>query len=229
MTSIISRAIEEGRKFLSLSESLTILEAYGLPVASYVAIRTPEEVHAAEKLGYPLVLKLDSPDIIHKTEAGAVKVGIKSAEELRESISEMLSRVRSSNPSARIMGFIAQEQIQKAHEVIIGGLNDPQFGPIIVFGLGGIFVEILKDVVFDVAPVSKEEALEMIRKIKGYKLLEGYRGLEKANFDLLAGTISKASQMFSDLSAYVDEMDLNPTFVSGSWVKIVDARFKLRV
>lgn len=211
-----------------MSESLDILRAFGLPVAKYVVIRSPDEVSAAEEVGYPLVLKLDSPDIVHKTEVGGVRVGVRSPDELRENMENMLSQVRSLNPNARVNGFVAQELLRNAHEVIIGGLNDQQFGPLIVFGLGGIFVEILKDVVFELAPVNVEEALGMIRKIKGYRLLEGYRGLEKANFELLAETISKASHMFSELSPHVEEMDLNPTFVGSSWVKIADARFKLR-
>ena len=224
---IIRRAVEEGRSFLSLSESFRVLEAYGLPVAKYAVLRGVEDVHLADSIGYPLVLKLDSPDITHKTEVGGVKVGVASAEELRSSMEDMLSRVRSLQPGARVAGFIVQELVKGAHEVIIGGLNDAQFGPLVVFGLGGVFVEILRDVVFELAPVSVEEALEMIKRIRGYRLLEGYRGLGRANLKLLAETISRASLMFSELSPYVEEMDLNPTFVSDSWIKVVDARFKL--
>lgn len=225
---VIERAVKEGRRFLSLSESLEVLRAYELPVVKYAFIKSLDDISAAERVGYPLVLKIDSPDVVHKTEFGGVKVGIQSPEELRKSIEDMLSRVRSTNPEARVTGFVVQELVRNAHEVIIGGLNDAQFGPLIVFGLGGIFVEVLRDVVFDLAPITSEEALGMIKKIKGFKLLEGYRGLEKANIDRLAETISRASVMFSELSPYVEEMDLNPTFVSSSWVKIADARFKLR-
>jgi acyl-CoA synthetase (NDP forming) len=226
--SLLERYIEEGRRFLSLSESLEVLKLYGLPVVRYAFLRGPEDVQAAEEIGYPLVLKLDSPDITHKTEVGGVKVGVSSPEELKRNMEEMLQAARSRAPGARVKGFVVQELVKNAHEVIIGGLNDVQFGPVIAFGLGGIFVEVLKDVVFELAPVSVDEALRMVQRIKGYRLLEGYRGLEKANLELLAETISKASVMFSELSPYVEEMDLNPTFVSSSWVKIADARFKLR-
>ncbi|MFZ8855319.1 MAG: acetate--CoA ligase family protein [Thermofilaceae archaeon] len=226
--SLLERYIEEGRRFLSLSESLEVLKLYGLPVVRYAFLRGPEDVQAAEKIGYPLVLKLDSPDITHKTEVGGVRVGVSSPEELKRNMEEMLQAARSRAPGARVKGFVVQELVKNAHEVIIGGLNDVQFGPVIAFGLGGIFVEVLKDVVFELAPVSVDEALRMVQRIKGYRLLEGYRGLEKANLELLAETISKASVMFSELSPYVEEMDLNPTFVSSSWVKIADARFKLR-
>ncbi len=226
--SLLEKYIEEGRRFLSLSESLEVLKLYGLPVVRCAFLRGPEDVQAAEEIGYPLVLKLDSPDITHKTEVGGVKVGVSSPEELKRSMEEMLQAARSRAPGARVKGFVVQELVKNAHEVIIGGLNDVQFGPVIAFGLGGIFVEVLKDVVFELAPVSVDEALRMVQRIKGYRLLEGYRGLEKANLELLAETISKASVMFSELSPYVEEMDLNPTFVSSSWVKIADARFKLR-
>jgi acyl-CoA synthetase (NDP forming) len=226
--SLLEKYIEEGRRFLSLSESLEVLKLYGLPVVRYAFLKGPEDVQAAEEIGYPLVLKLDSPDITHKTEVGGVKVGVSSPEELKRSMEEMLQAAKSRAPGARVKGFVVQELVKNAHEVIIGGLNDVQFGPVIAFGLGGIFVEVLKDVVFELAPVSVDEALRMVQRIKGYRLLEGYRGLEKANLELLAETISKASVLFSELSPYVEEMDLNPTFVSSSWVKIADARFKLR-
>jgi len=227
VSEIFGKYVEEGRRFLSLSESLEVLKLYGLPVAHYAFLRGPEDIQAAEEVGYPLVLKLDSPDITHKTEVGGVRVGISSPEELKRSMEEMLQAVRSKAPGTRVKGFVVQELVRNAHEVIIGGLNDVQFGPVIAFGLGGIFVEVLRDVVFELAPVSVEEALRMIQRIKGYRLLEGYRGLEKANVALLAETISKASIMLSELAPYVEEMDLNPTFVSSSWVKIADARFKL--
>ncbi|AKG38141.1 MAG: acetate--CoA ligase family protein [Infirmifilum sp.] len=226
---IIEKALQDKRTLLSLSESLQILESYGLPVVDYVYIKSPEEATAIKGLSFPVVLKIDSPDIVHKTEAGAVKVGIRDADELKKSIEDMLSRIRRSHPDARINGFVIQEMVRGAQEVIIGGLKDEQFGPVIAFGIGGILVEVLKDVVFEIAPVTPEQALGMIRRIKGYQLLEGYRGLPKANVNLLADIISKASIMFTQLSSFISEMDLNPTFVSSDWVKIADARFKLNV
>lgn len=221
--------MEEKRSLLSLSESFSLLESYGLPVARYILLRGPEEAVKARELGFPLVLKLDSPDVTHKTEAGGVKVGITSEEELSEAMKEMLHTVKEKAPNARVYGFVVQEMLRNAHEVIIGGLNDEQFGPVVAFGIGGILVEVLKDVVFEIAPVTPEEALELVRRIKGFRILEGYRGLPKANIELLAEVISKASFMFSQLSSVVSEMDLNPTFVSSDWVKIADARFKVNV
>lgn len=214
---------------LSLSESFALLESYELPVAKYVILRDLHDVSRTRELGFPLVLKLDSPDITHKTEAGGVRVGIASEEELSRAMREMTSSVKEKFPSARIYGFIAQEMLRGAHEVIIGGLNDGQFGPVVAFGIGGILVEVLKDVSFEIAPITQEEALELIRRIKSYRVLEGYRGLPRANIELLATVISKASFMFSQLSSVVSEMDLNPTFVASDWVKIADARFKLSV
>jgi len=221
-------AIKEGRLILSLVESFKLLEEYDLPVAKYVYIRSEEELDKRLPVDFPVVLKVDSPDISHKTEFGGVKVGIKSLEELKSEIAKMRETILAKKPEACIRGFVIQEMIQEGYEVLIGGLNDEQFGPVIAFGLGGIFVEVLKDVVFEIAPVTEEQALEMIKRIKGYKILEGYRGQKPANLQLLAQTISKASNLFADLSPYFQEADLNPTFVSDQWVKIVDARFKLK-
>ena len=208
-------------------ESLRLLEEYGLPIAKYVFARNEEEIKTLP-FSFPVVLKVSSPDVSHKTEVGGVKVGISSLEELRREIIGMRERVIGKIPNARIEGFVIQEMVKEGYEVLIGGLNDAQFGPVVAFGLGGIFVEILKDVVFEIAPVSVEQALEMIKRIKGYAILEGYRGQKPANLQLLASTISKASHLFAELGPYFQEADLNPTFVSNEWIKIVDARFKLR-
>ncbi|MEZ0346663.1 MAG: acetate--CoA ligase family protein [Infirmifilum sp.] len=226
---VIDKAIEEKRAFLTLRESFELLESYELPVVNYVYITSKEELPKVHSLSFPVVLKLDSPDIVHKTEFGAVKTGISSALELEKAIDEMTAKVHEKIPGVRINGFLIQEMVRQAHEVIVGGLNDSQFGPVIAFGIGGILVEALKDVVFDIAPVSREQALDLIRRIKGYRILEGYRGLPKANIELLADVISRASQMFAQLSSSVSEMDLNPIFVSSDWIKIADARFKLNI
>lgn len=228
VSKIVENAIREGRFFLSLAESLRLLEEYGLPVAKYVYVKSEEELGKRLPMGFPVVLKVDSPDILHKTEFGGVKVGIRSMEELRSEIANMRENILAKKPEARINGFVIQEMVQEGYEVIIGGINDEQFGPVVAFGLGGIFVEVLKDVVFEIAPVTEEQALDMIRRIKGYTILEGYRGRKPADLQLLAQTISKASNLFAELSPHFQEADLNPTFVSDKWVKIVDARFKLK-
>ncbi|ABL77519.1 acetate--CoA ligase family protein [Thermofilum pendens] len=224
---IFEKALSENRKNLSLGEAFAVCEYYGLPLLGYRFIGVDEEVPEALGLSYPVVVKVDSPDIVHKTEYGGVKTGIKSREELVKAIEDIKRSVKAKNPNARINGFIVQEQVSNAHEVIIGGLKDEQFGPVIAFGLGGVLVEILRDVAFDIAPITPQEARDLITRIKGYQILEGYRGIPKANIDALSEVLSKASRMFADIAKYVKEMDLNPTFVSSEWVKIADARFTL--
>jgi acyl-CoA synthetase (NDP forming) len=224
---IFTKALSENRKHLSLLESFRILEHYGLPLARYIYVPAGAEIKSIGNLSFPVVLKVDSPDIVHKTEFGAVKANIESLDELKAAAKLMRQRIMEKDPRARISGYIVQEQVSNAHEVIIGGLNDEQFGPVIAFGLGGILVEVLKDVVFDIAPITPEQAQELIRKIKGYQVLEGYRGLPRANTKLLSEVLSRASQMFAENSSYIKEMDLNPTFISSEWVKIADARFTL--
>jgi len=190
-------------------------------------MRGPEDAEEAARLGFPLVVKVDSPDIIHKTEVGGVKVGVGSVEELRRAAEEILESVRRAAPGARVYGLVAQEMVKGGHEVFIGGLNDRQFGPVVVFGLGGVFVEVLRDVAFDLAPVTPGEAEELVRGIRGYKVLSGYRG-EPADIKLLAEAISRFSRLIWDLAPVFEEADLNPVFAGRDWVKVVDARFRLR-
>ena len=196
-------------------------------MARYVTLKGPQDAPKAEKLGYPLVLKIDSPDIIHKTDIGGVKVGINSEEELRAAAQEILEAARRKAPHARIYGLVAQEMLQ-GYELFIGALNDPQFGPVVAFGLGGIFVELLHDVAFDLAPLTPSQALDLISHTRGSRLLQGYRGREPANTQLLAQVISRFSHLAYQLHAVLVEADLNPTYASKDWVKVADARFHLK-
>lgn len=167
----------------------------------------------AARIGYPVVLKVQSPDIPHKTEAGAVRLGITSDEELERAYDDILENVRRHDPGARVEGVLVQEMVKDAVEVILGIVNNPQFGPAIMFGLGGIFTEALKDVSFRFAPVGPEAALEMIREIKGYRILEGVRGRERVDVDALAATITTLSAIAIDLKDEVAALDVNPLFV----------------
>src|SRR5690606_27281465 len=152
--------------------------------------KTPEEaVEAAEAIGYPVVMKIDSPDILHKTEAGGVKVGVKNAEEVRKVFAELMENARRYKPDARLNGVLVQEMVSGGTEAILGVNRDEQFGPTVMFGMGGILVEVFKGSVFKAPPVTREEALEMIRKIKGYKILAGARGQKKRDVDAMADAI----------------------------------------
>lgn len=221
------------REFLTACDSrLTehqgkeLLSRYGIPVtAEKVAATEEQAVAIASEIGYPVAVKVDSPDILHKTEAGALKLFIKNEEELKAAFHEVLTNARSYNPGARINGALIQEMVQGGTEVIVGINNDPQFGPVVIFGLGGIFVEILKDVSMRVAPFSYEEALAMIREIRGYGVLAGARGQSRKDIASLADVLVKVSRMAVELEDEIRELDINPLLVlpEGQGVKVADA------
>ncbi|RLE56611.1 MAG: acetyl-CoA synthetase [Thermoprotei archaeon] len=228
---IINSVKSEGRKVLTFYEAMRLAAEYGLPVPRVFLAKNPDEaVEYAKQAGFPVVLKIVSPDITHKSDIGGVVVGLNSEEEVRKSFTEIMERVKVKAPSARVHGICVHHMAPYGREVIIGGIVDETFGPVIMFGLGGIFVEILRDVTFRLAPLTREEAWEMIESIKGAPILKGYRGEPPADLDALVDTMVKASQMLSDLADYVHQLDLNPVFVyeKGRGVKIVDVRVVLK-
>jgi len=226
--SIINRAREEGRLQLLENEAKDILKACGLDVPEYKLAKTIDEaVEYAKEIGYPVVLKIVSEDIIHKSDIGGVKVGIKNEEELKNAYREIMYRAKKSYPEANIRGILVNEMVEKGVETIIGSSEDPQFGPVIMFGLGGIYVEVLKDVAFRVAPIDKEDALEMINDIKSYPLLYGVRGEKRKDINSLAENISVLSHLTYEISEIV-EIDINPLMVLEEGCKVVDARMTLK-
>ncbi|MGQ9825870.1 MAG: acetate--CoA ligase family protein [Desulfotomaculales bacterium] len=214
-------------KVLSERESKAVLSAFGIPVTREETARTQEEaLSIAGKIGYPVALKVDSPDILHKTEAGAIRLGVSGDRELREAFAEVLANARRHSPEARINGVLVQEMVPPGGvEVIVGVKSDPQFGPVVVFGLGGIFVEILKDVARRVAPLSPAEARAMIREIRGFGLLAGARGRAKADVEALAEVLVKVAGLALVLKDELAELDINPLIVlpAGKGVKVADA------
>ncbi len=212
-------------------ESKAIFNAYGLPIAkTQLAESEDQAVELAESTGYPVVMKIVSPDILHKSDADGVKVNIGSEEEVREAYNEILDNARAYKEDADIDGIAIQEMAPWGTEVILGSVNDPTFGPSVMFGLGGIFVEILKDVTFRVAPVSADQAFKMLSDINGAPILEGARGEEPKDRQALAEVLSRYSQMIHDLRDEVLETDANPVIVydEGEGVTIVDARIILK-
>jgi len=225
---VLESAFSEGGGLLSLYESLRLVEAYGLPVARYGLAKTEDDaVELAEKLGYPVVLKVSSPDVSHKTDVGGVILGLEDPSEVRAAFRKIVSSVRERAPGARLEGIVVQEMVKGGYEVIIGGLIDPQFGPIVMVGMGGVYAEVYKDVVFELAPLAEEEALEAILRLKGSKILKGYRGRPPADLKALALVLSKTSQLVYELHGKVSELDLNPTFALPDRVVIADARIVL--
>ena len=211
--SIFEKTIREGRLELGEMEARGILEAYGIRVPIAKVARDLKEARKVVKLtGYPVVLKIDSPDILHKTDVGGIKIGIKNYKELEESFEGIISNVKKYMPSAKINGISIQEMIESKKETIIGINKDPQFGPMIMFGLGGIYVEILKDVSFRIAPISPTDAREMIEEIKTVKLLKGVRGEKPSDIESIVEVLLKISQLVIDFPCII-EMDINPLFV----------------
>jgi len=225
---IIKRAYEEGRKHLLEPEAKAICAEYGIPVPRFKVASSPEEaVEFAEEIGYPVVLKIVSPDVLHKTDVGGVLLNVLDADGVREGFKRILDTVRGHVPDARVVGVLVEEMAPKGVvEVIVGAIKDPQFGQTLMFGLGGVFVEILKDVTFRIAPIDEREAHEMIREIKAYPILEGYRGQPPADVDTIAKILVSASKLVID-HPEVKEMDLNPIIVYERGAKTVDARIIL--
>lgn len=211
-------------RWLLEPEAMDLLKQYGISVPDFMTAITSEEAEdAALRIGYPVVMKIVSPDIIHKTDAGCVKLNLKNSHEVREAFSDIMKNARSFKEDARLQGVIIYPYLPKGVEVIVGVTYDAQFGQTIMFGLGGIFVEVLKDVSFRVLPINKEDALEMIREIKAYPLLNGIRGDSPKDIDAVADTIVKISKLCA-AHPEIREMDLNPVYVYENGVKVVDVR-----
>ncbi|MGQ9551480.1 MAG: acetate--CoA ligase family protein [Candidatus Bathycorpusculaceae bacterium] len=224
---ILSQARKEGRKALLETEAKTICMEYDIPVTKFkLAGTAAEAVRFAEEIGYPVVLKIVSPDIIHKSDVGGVIVNLKNAREVRNAYKKILENVGRHRATGRIVGVLVQEMAPSSTEVIIGAIKDPQFGPALMFGLGGVFVELLKDVTFRVAPISEQEAREMITEVKAYPLLKGYRNVPPADIDAIVKILLSTSKLVMDHQE-IKELDLNPVMVYSKGAKTVDARIIL--
>jgi acetyltransferase len=218
----------EASKILAYAEGAEILARYGIPVADGgIATSRKVAVKIASKIGYPVALKAISQQVSHKTEANAIRLGVKSDTELGEAFDEVTRNLRSYDSRAEITGVLIQEMLRNGTEVIIGTTRDPQFGPVIMFGLGGIFVEVLKDVSLRVLPITRYDAEEMVKEIKGYKVLEGFRGKPRADLQAIVEILLKVSRLSTEMRDWISELDLNPVIVlpEGNGAKVVDARF----
>jgi len=218
----IAQAVELGRATLSESESKRLLAAWGLASAREVLATTAEgAVEAAERLGFPVALKVDSPDILHKTEAGVVRLGLGDAAEVRAAYAEIMA----SAPQGQVNGVSVQEMVRDAVEVIVGVSCDPQLGPVLLFGSGGVMVEVFGDVALRRCPITRLEAQEMIADVKGARLLHGFRGRPAADVEALADTLVHVSHFAMHMEGELAELDINPLMVlpAGRGVKAVDA------
>jgi len=225
--SLFEKAKREGRSILTEFESKRALKQVGIPVVEATLAKTQKEaVSISQKIGFPVVLKIMSPDVIHKTDSGGVKLDLKNVSEVRNSFREIMKSVEKQYPAAVIHGVSVQKMVRPGTEVIVGTSRDAQFGPVIMFGLGGIFVEVLKDVSFRIIPIDRRDAQEMIKEIKGYPLLQGYRGKEPVNIPALVEMILKISNFINE-NPPIRELELNPVFAYKDRVLAVDARITL--
>ena len=226
---IVSKAVEKDASEIVEFQAQEILEAYKLPaLLSKLATTADEAAAAAEKIGFPIVLKIASEQISHKSEVGGVKVGLKSAEEVHAAFTEVTERAAKMRPDANIDGCLIQQMVPAGcKELIIGFKRDPQFGPLLMFGLGGIYVEILKDISFRLAPLSKEDAHNIIREIKTYSLLAGVRGEAPINFEALEDILLRVSQLALDFPEIL-EADFNPLMINSERAYAADIRLALK-
>jgi len=221
---VLDKAKAEKRDSLTAPEGKLVCDAYGIAVPKEGVARSAQDAgKLAQGMGFPVVLKIVSPDILHKTEAGGVVVGVKSAEEAEKAYGRIIANAKSYKSSAKIEGVQVQQMLQGGQEVIIGAATDPSFGKLVAFGLGGVLVEVLKDITFRLAPASKEDALSMLDGIKAAEILKGVRGAEPVSRDALASLIQNVSQLIGDFPE-IAEMDLNPVFASKGGAVAADVR-----
>jgi len=215
---LIDNALNEGRFQLSEYESKLVLASYGLPVTDEKLAKTPDElIKAAAAIGYPLVIKACSADIAHKTEKGLIRVDVRNDAEALTAFAEIAAAMNGTEKTV-----LVQQMIRGQRELVVGLTRDPQFGPCVMFGLGGIFTEILKDSAFRVAPLEKGDALDMMQEIKAHKILDAVRGLEAVDRELLADILIKVGKIGIE-NSHIKEIDINPIIISGGKPVAVDA------
>jgi acetate---CoA ligase (ADP-forming) subunit beta len=226
-TKIIIQAKKEGRKALLENEAKTICNEYGIPVTKFNLAKNMNEAAAkADQIGYPVVLKIVSPDIIHKSDAGGVILNLKTPTEVNIAYKKIIENTKKYKSDAKIVGVLVQEMAPPSTEVIVGAIKDPQFGQTVMFGLGGIFVELLNDVNFRIAPINAEDAKEMITQLKTFPLLNGYRNTPPADIDALEAILCSVSHLIME-NPEIKELDLNPIMAYPKGAKTVDARIIL--
>ena len=228
---IIKQSIHEGRAQLTTRESIDVLEAYGIRVCkSGFATNLDEVVEIGNKIGYPVVMKMTSKTTSHKTDVGGVRVNIQSEEQLRAEYNDLIAKLTEKGLIDGLEGVIIQEMVKGNREMVCGIATDPQYGPMMMFGLGGVFIEVMKDVTFRIAPLTDVDADEMIKSVKAYKLLEGARGTTPAQMEQIQETLLRLSQLVTDYP-FIDELDINPLLISektGEGIA-VDGRIKVRL
>jgi acetyltransferase len=229
VSDLFERLRSDGRLSIGDAEARRVMEAYGIPVPKSHLAGTPEEaVRCAQEIGFPVVLKIASPDILHKTDIGGIKLDIRTPTDVRDAFDLLTYRAMRYMPEAELWGCQVQQMVSGGKEVILGMNRDPQFGPLMMFGLGGIYVEALKDVAFRIAPFSRDEARAMLTEIRAINLLRGVRGEPPTDLEAIEEVLLRLSQLVTDFPEIV-EMDINPliVFEQGQGVMGVDMRLVL--
>jgi acetyl-CoA synthetase len=212
-----------GSATLTEREAKAVLAAYGVPVVGERLVGDADAAAAAAKaLGFPVVLKVESPDIPHKTEAGAIRLGLRDAGAVREGHAAIMANAASAVPDARINGVLVEPMVPQGLEIVVGARRDPLFGQMVVVGLGGIFVELLRDSATALAPVGDDEARAMLRRLKGHRLLDGFRGMPAVDQDALVDVIRRVSELAADHRDRIAEIDVNPLICAGDRILAVD-------
>ena len=215
---------------LTEREAKRVLAAYGVPVVGESLVQTSDEaVGAAARLGYPVAMKAESPDIAHKTEAGVVRLNLRDEAQVREAFEVILANVANVAPLPRLHGVLVQPMVPAGVEMVVGARIDPQFGPLVLVGMGGVLVELLKDTALELAPVTRAEALAMLCRLKGYRALAGFRGAQPVDLELLADVICRISEFAADQRERFEELDVNPLICDGSNIVAVDALIARKV
>ena len=221
---VIQKAISEERHLLLEPEAKRLCKEYDIPVTRFDVASTEDEAAGCAKVvGYPVALKVVSPQVIHKSDAGGVALALNDESQVRESFRRIVESVRRKVPDAKIEGIIVEEMARRGTEVIVGVTKDPQFGPCVMFGLGGIFVELLKDVAFRICPINEYDAREMIGEIRASPVLKGYRDSQPVDSEVIVSILLKVSKIAVE-NPSIEEMDLNPVIVYPDGAKVVDAR-----
>ncbi len=227
LSQLMDQMKKEKRSQLTELEAKQVLAEAGIPVTeTKFAADKKQAVSISKKIGFPVAIKIVSSEITHKSDAGGVMLGLENSTQVARAYEEMLASVKKKFPQAKIEGVSVQKMAPRGVEIIIGMSKDPQFGPVVMFGLGGVLVEVLKDVSFRIVPVSRGDAREMMESIKGYPILKGYRGQEPVDVPFLEELIVKVSE-FAEKNPGVAELDLNPIFAYGKGAIAVDARIRI--
>ena len=213
---IITRRLRTGRLVIGEVKGKAVLNAYGfkIPVGA-LAINAEEAIEIAERIGYPVALKIVSPNILHKSDMGGIQLNLNNGEALEDAHDLMMLKIKKRAPEAQIDGIYVEQMVTRGLEVILGMNRDPQFGPMLMFGLGGIFVEVLKDVTFHLAPITESEAVQMLKSTRSYAMLEGQRGHQGVDLNTIAVGLQRISQLTTDFPQ-ITELDINPYIVGSA-------------